>query len=525
MIKEYIVLLFISPLILCALPPLKVENRTGKIINAEGEEIILHGVNVVVKLKPWIPRRDEWDHKHSLSKEDIRDLKDWGFNAVRLGIMWPGYDLGENENEKNDTYINEIERIVNELGESGIYTLLDMHQDLLTEYFCGEGIPDYLIEDLFKHVPEAKTFPAPLSSSLGGKKPERDYCLKWKPFAWFYLSRAANYAFEELYNIDSKISKKLHKFWSKVAEVFKNNTNVLGYEFINEPITGNLYKNPFEFFDPFCRVAHKTLEALYHSLAKEVRKIDDNHIIVFEPSINGLFTSGFEKAPGGKENISKQIYSYHIYCPFVDASGCPLSSRACDIFDSIMFFVKSLEKKYFGCAALLTEFGALSTTGTCIEEIHRLLSKAESYNDGWMYWQYKQYNDPTTANTEQTQGFYDVNNGSLHKEKVKALTRPYARKIAGRLKHVSFDYNDKKHTFKVEYDVSPDHNCNSTLTEIYVNRDYYVDGEPKIDKSNAEIKSVQDINHIRGGSYRLYTIDHSEVKGKKATVKIKIESK
>jgi hypothetical protein len=85
--------------------------------------------------------------------------------------MWPGYSLGEKE--VNDTYLSEIEKIVNELGESGIYTLLDMHQDLLTEYFCGEGMPDYLIG----YLPKVKDFPWPLDSSMNGSKPEKNYCL------------------------------------------------------------------------------------------------------------------------------------------------------------------------------------------------------------------------------------------------------------------------------------------------------------------------------------------------------------
>ena len=31
-------------------------------------------------------------------------------------------------------------------AEYGIYTLLDMHQDVLSEKFCGEGIPDWAVD-------------------------------------------------------------------------------------------------------------------------------------------------------------------------------------------------------------------------------------------------------------------------------------------------------------------------------------------------------------------------------------------
>ncbi len=31
-------------------------------------------------------------------------------------------------------------------GTYGIYTILDMHQDILSEKFCGEGIPDWAVD-------------------------------------------------------------------------------------------------------------------------------------------------------------------------------------------------------------------------------------------------------------------------------------------------------------------------------------------------------------------------------------------
>ena len=30
-------------------------------------------------------------------------------------------------------------------GEKGIYTLLDMHQDVFSGKFCGEGVPDWIV--------------------------------------------------------------------------------------------------------------------------------------------------------------------------------------------------------------------------------------------------------------------------------------------------------------------------------------------------------------------------------------------
>lgn len=47
-------------------------------------------MNIAVKVPPYVPKTDAYDDKMSFVKEDIDKLKENGFNAIRLGIMWPG---------------------------------------------------------------------------------------------------------------------------------------------------------------------------------------------------------------------------------------------------------------------------------------------------------------------------------------------------------------------------------------------------------------------------------------------------
>ena len=62
-------------------------------------------------------------------------------NFVRLGVMWEGV-----EREKgvyDDVYLQKVTELINRLGEKGIYTLVDNHQDVLARVMCGEGMPDF----------------------------------------------------------------------------------------------------------------------------------------------------------------------------------------------------------------------------------------------------------------------------------------------------------------------------------------------------------------------------------------------
>jgi len=60
-----------------------------------------------------------------LNIDDIRNLRDWGINMVRMGVIWEGVEI--EKGIYNMSYLNEMEILINELGEYGIYTMIDIH--------------------------------------------------------------------------------------------------------------------------------------------------------------------------------------------------------------------------------------------------------------------------------------------------------------------------------------------------------------------------------------------------------------
>ena len=74
-----------------------------------GRERLFHGVNVVYKEKPWYPELKVFNYQYSYCEEDMKLLKNWGFNAIRLGIMWPGVEPEFGEYDMK--YIKIIEKI------------------------------------------------------------------------------------------------------------------------------------------------------------------------------------------------------------------------------------------------------------------------------------------------------------------------------------------------------------------------------------------------------------------------------
>ena len=67
-------------------------------------------------------------------------------NFVRLGVMW---EAVERTPEVYDyKYLDKVEELILKLGEAGIYTLVDAHQDVFARVMCGEGMPDFYAKEI-----------------------------------------------------------------------------------------------------------------------------------------------------------------------------------------------------------------------------------------------------------------------------------------------------------------------------------------------------------------------------------------
>lgn len=108
-----------------AISRLSVNPSTRLLENEDGETVILHGVNAVYKVAPYIPSNGDFDPNLSLNDFDIEKLQEWGMNFMRLGVMWEGVE--QERGVYNDTYLDELTSLVDRLGEAGIYTLIDAH--------------------------------------------------------------------------------------------------------------------------------------------------------------------------------------------------------------------------------------------------------------------------------------------------------------------------------------------------------------------------------------------------------------
>jgi hypothetical protein len=127
-------------------------------LDSLGRERYFHGVNAVVKGYPWHPSTEGFDSDTSLTDDDFKIMQGMGFTVIRLGFMWAGFE--PTRGNYNTTYLNIIKSIAANASKFGIYTLIDMHQDVFSERFCGEGVPSWAV-----HSFGSLRFPEPVDAA------------------------------------------------------------------------------------------------------------------------------------------------------------------------------------------------------------------------------------------------------------------------------------------------------------------------------------------------------------------------
>jgi aryl-phospho-beta-D-glucosidase BglC (GH1 family) len=181
------------------------------------------------------------------TEADIHYLKTIGVNSIRIPFNYRLFTRANYLGEMNENHgFQLLDRLVGWCKKERIYVILDMHSAPGGQ--TGDNIDDgYGYPFLFK----------------------------------------------------SKLSQELTiAIWRRIADHYKNEPTVMGYDLLNEPIA--TYFNAEE-FNPY-------LEPLYKEITKAIRTVDKNHLIILG---GAQWDSNFK--PFGPPFDSKLVYTFHKY--------------------------------------------------------------------------------------------------------------------------------------------------------------------------------------------------------------------
>jgi endoglycosylceramidase len=187
--------------------------RNGRFYDADGRQVILHGINYVNKdpQQGYIFPEDE---------SAFAAFRAWGFNCVRLGVIWDG--LEPQPGEYNEIYLQRIQNQLDCAHANNLYVFLDMHQDLYSVLY-SDGAPAW--------------------ATLTDGHPHQIEGSVWDDA--YYTSPALQTALDHFWHntpAPSGIGLQDHfaACWKMLAQRFGSHPAVIGYDLMNEPMPGTV---------------------------------------------------------------------------------------------------------------------------------------------------------------------------------------------------------------------------------------------------------------------------------------------
>ena len=115
-----------------------VHGPSGTFRDSKNRSLLFHGLNFVMKDPPYYPNPGP-DYKIA------RKLKRRGVNVIRLGVQMGGLFPKKNDLTPSMAYLDKIGEHIDVMWAHGIWTIIDLHQDVLSPATCGEGMPAWML--------------------------------------------------------------------------------------------------------------------------------------------------------------------------------------------------------------------------------------------------------------------------------------------------------------------------------------------------------------------------------------------
>lgn len=322
-----------------------------RFVEPNGKPIVFHGINVVEKSKAK-------GYVGDLTADDFRTIRSWGMNCVRLGIFWDG--LEPEPGRIDEAYLERVANLVGWAKAAGLWVLLDMHQDLYSVKY-SDGAPAW--------------------ATLDEGKPHT------KGAVWsdsYYVSDAVQTALDHFWSNSpgpdgTGLQDHYARVWRRVADRFKDEPAVVGFDLMNEPFPGKdggrlmqalmaevarnvagtpgapgtpeefaamqatpegrrrimqwladlqLYQAMLEPGTPIMQEFDRIrLQPFYHKVTRAIREVNSHHIIFFEPAMSanlGIPTGLVPLKDVNGKRDPQQAYAPHGYDIVVDTSAIEL---------------------------------------------------------------------------------------------------------------------------------------------------------------------------------------------------------
>lgn len=264
--------------------------------------------------------------KSYIQAADLARIKSWGFNLVRVPFNARLLAGGDGLYSQNGW--ERLTWLVRQCGKAGLRCLLDLHA-------------------------------APGAQNADWHSDSQGRALLWE---------------------SGKFQEQTVDLWAAMADRFKNEPAVAGYDLLNEPNTNKT----------------RALNALYRRCARAIRDTGDRHLLFLEGTEWSTVFSTLDDI-----DDPQIVYSPHFYKPHPFTFNWALDTVYPGRVDGVLWNKKKLRMEMErharwarrrGAPVLLGEFGVNTRCPACHAEtrwVRDLVDVCESLGFHWTYWSYK----------------------------------------------------------------------------------------------------------------------------------------
>jgi endoglycosylceramidase len=383
-------------------PPILVGHSGRWLTNAEGQVVLVHGLNMVYKRAPYEPSAARFGSAAAST------LAADGFDVVRVGVIYAAVE--PRPGVFSASYVDSIASTVSLLAREGVYSLLDFHQDQLSTGFGGEGFPAWSVETNGL-PPRRYVFPLGYTDSAALDA----------AFDNFWADRAGPGGVG--------LQQRYAAAWQYVARRFAGNPWVLGYDVFNEPWPAH--------------ASSAQLGAFYGRVISEIRSVDRQHLIFYEPFVLFDFGVPTDLPSFGDPDLGMSFHDYCLEDAAAHEASCLQSEQK--VFENALARSTTTSD-----ALLLSEFGATDD----LTDLAHLVDAADSHEIPWIEWAYCGCDDPTGSIPPAIEALVSDpglpgKGDNVDAAKLAVLAEPYPRVVAGTPTSYSFDR--ATHTFQLTY--------------------------------------------------------------------------
>jgi endoglycosylceramidase len=315
---------------------------------------------------------------------------------MRVPFTWAA--LEPQQGQRDAAWLSQYKQLVDAAWARGIWVVVDFHQDVYSECFCGDGFPAWTVAN------------AP---------PSHHDCPTWQ--SEYFTDPAVKQAFDAFWAPGSSVMTGYLAAWDAMIAQLKDEPGVVGFEPINEPAPGTQALDPFE---------STTLSAFYSQMVARIGQAAPQALVFVDTSaLDGASLTTKLQRPAG----ASVVFAPHYY---------PLGDVPANVLTGIRNWASV--GAAWNAPVFLGEFGDLHGATGVVDYITACFGALDALGMSGTQWEY------SVASQEWNGESYEIvaADGTEYPV-VQALVRPFARAVAGTAITQSWDAASR--TFALSY--------------------------------------------------------------------------